>query len=92
MAGIYARRPIADEPKERLATLPPTTVIYGQYDWVQTPSALEAARTLPNVTLRLEANAHHHLYLDKPSVFHCLAEEAVTGAAAPLESAQPELI
>ena len=76
--GLYARKPLADEPAARLATLPPTMVIYGERDWVQTPSALRAAETLPNFVLRVEPGAHHHLYLDRPSVFHTFAEEALT--------------
>ena len=44
--GLYARRPVADEPAERLAALPPTTVIYGERDWVMTESSLAAAREL----------------------------------------------
>ena len=89
--GIYARKPIADEPAERLARLPPTMVIYGEKDWVQTPSALRAANELPNFTLRYQQGAHHHLYLDHPAVFHRFVEEALSlTASAP---AQPtELI
>ena len=76
--GLYARKPLADEPASRLAMLPPTMVIYGERDWVQTPSALRAAETLPNFALRVEPRAHHHLYLDRPAVFHAFAEEALT--------------
>ena len=76
-SGLYARRPIADEPPERLAALPPCTVIYGERDWVMTPSALEAAKRLPGGHLHLVRGGNHHLYFDMPDVFHRLAAQAL---------------
>ena len=36
-------RPLASEPAARLATLPPTLLLYGERDWVWTPSVRAAA-------------------------------------------------
>ena len=72
-SGLYARRPLHDEPPERLATLPKTLVIFGSKDWVKTPSAERAARELPNFSLHVEPDDFHHLYIDHPELFHRLA-------------------
>lgn len=80
--GLYARRPIADEPAERLAALPPVSLIFGEDDWVFTPSCYAALDRLPaGSTLHVEPKGFHHLYMDKPGLFHRLAAEAVAGAA-----------
>lgn len=81
--GLYARRPLVDEPPARLATLPPTLLLYGERDWVWTPSVLQAAEeAIPRCTLRVVEHAQHHLYLDVPDQFHKLVTEAITGEGA----------
>ena len=42
----------------RLASLPPCTVIFGDRDWVKTPSAEDAARALPGLLSNLPAALH----------------------------------
>mmetsp|Transcript_8718 Transcript_8718/g.24192 ORF Transcript_8718/g.24192 Transcript_8718/m.24192 type:complete len:127 (-) Transcript_8718:274-654(-) len=76
--GLYGRRPIADEPPHRLACLPPSLLLYGDKDWVWTPSVRQAAEgALPSCTLHVIERGNHHLYLDLPEVFHTLVEEAL---------------
>jgi len=78
--GLYARRPLADESPERLATLPPILLLFGDRDWVWTPSVVRAAdEAFPRCTLRVIEHAQHHLYLDRPDEFHKLAAEALAG-------------
>ena len=67
--------------KERRAALPPVARSFGEDDWVFTPSVREALERLPaGSTLHVEPRAFHHMYMDKPDIFHRLAEEAVAGA------------
>ena len=40
--GFYARRPVCTEPPERLAKLPPTTLLYGSNDLHYIPTMPEA--------------------------------------------------
>lgn len=75
--GVYGRKPLAEEPPERLALLPQTSVIFGDRDWIFTPSVAEAVDKLPHGKLRMVPGGHHHLYLDQPAKFHALALEAL---------------
>jgi len=72
-SGIYGRRPLATEPRERLQLLPPTSVIFGDRDWIYTPSVADAVRLLPNGHLHVEPGGSHHLYHEQPAKFHELA-------------------
>jgi pimeloyl-ACP methyl ester carboxylesterase len=75
--GLYGRRPLADEPAARLASLPPCTVIFGDLDWVMTQSALDAAPALPGGRLHVVKGGFHHLYFDMPEKFHAMVAEAL---------------
>jgi len=73
--GFYARRPVCTEPAERLARLPPTTLIYGSHDlhYIPTmPEAIEKVRAASTEPVRMlyVRNADHHLYVDNPVDFH----------------------
>ena len=73
---IVGRRPLAHEPPERLARLPPTAIIYGNHDWVShTTATASAAAALPNCTLHIEDHGNHHLYFDDPARFIEIVEQ-----------------
>lgn len=78
-SGIYARRPLAEEPAWRLALLPPTSVIFGERDWVMTPSVVDATKRLRG-RLHVVPGGNHHLYFDKPDKFHAVVAKALQGA------------
>lgn len=80
--GFYAKRPVATEAPDRLAALPPTTLLYGSHDlhYIPTmPKAVEqvaAAATSP-VAMRFVRGADHHLYIDNPKDFHAEVAKAL---------------
>ena len=76
-AGEPGSANYADEPAARLASLPPCTVIFGDRDWVKTPSAEDAARALPGGRLHVVKGGFHHLYFDMPEKFHAMVAEAL---------------
>ncbi len=80
--GFYAKRPVASEPAERLARLPPTTLLYGSHDlhYIPTmPQAVKrvaAAATNP-ITMAYVRRSDHHLYIDNPPEFHAHVAKAL---------------
>jgi len=80
--GFYAKRPVSSEPAERLAKLPPTTLLYGSHDLHYIPTMPEAVATVQAashqpVRMHHVPNADHHLYCDNPAVFHRHCEKAL---------------
>merc|ERR1712159_922157 len=69
--GFYAKRPISSEPAERLAKLPPTTLLYGSHDLHYIPTMPEAVKAVAAVSrepVRMDfvRREDHHLYIDNP--------------------------
>jgi len=80
--GFYAKRPVASEPAERLAKLPPTTLLYGAHDLHYIPTMPEAVQAVQKaspqpVRMSFVPRADHHLYCDNPNEFHRLCEKAL---------------
>ena len=80
--GFYARRPVSTERRERLAALPPTTLLYGSHDlhYIPTmPQAVKAVQACSSSTVRMAfvSNSDHHLYVDNPRDFHKQVEKAL---------------
>jgi len=80
--GFYAKRPVCKEPRERLADLPPTVLLYGSHDlhYIPTmPQAVKAvAATSANpVSMHYVRHSDHHLYIDNPEEFHLHLEKAL---------------
>ena len=81
--GFYAKRPVSTEPAERLASLPPTTLLYGSHDlhYIETmPDAVSrvaAASPHGRVAMHFVRRSDHHLYIDNPEEFHQRVEEAL---------------
>lgn len=80
--GFYAKRPVSSEPAERLARLPPTTLLYGKHDLHYIPTmpqavkVVQAASSQP-VRMHYVSHADHHLYVDNPAEFHRYCEAAL---------------
>lgn len=80
--GFYAKRPVSTEPRETLARLPPTTLLYGSHDLHYIPTMPQAVETVAaaahgHVTMAFVHNSDHHLYLDNPREFHRLVQKAL---------------
>jgi len=80
--GFYAKRPVSGEPAERLARLPPTTLLYGSHDLHYIPTMPEAvkavaAATASPVTMSFVRGSDHHLYIDNPADFHAYVQHAL---------------
>ena len=81
--GFYAKRPVSAEPAERLARLPPTTLLYGSHDLHYIPTMPEAikrvaaAATEP-VQMHFVRDSDHHLYIDNPREFHARVASALS--------------
>ena len=80
--GFYARRPVCTEPPERLAKLPPTTLLYGSNDLHYIPTLSEAVKAVAAVSrepVRMDfvRRADHHLYIDNPEDFHAKVARAI---------------
>lgn len=74
--GFFAKRPVCTQPADRLATLPPTTLLYGDRDLHYIESMPEAVKrvqaTHPTRPVRMHfvSRADHHLYVDNPTEVH----------------------
>ena len=80
--GIYGRRPIADEPPARLAMLPPTALIFGEKDWLLTPSVDEAVTKFPpGSSLHIEPYVGHQFHIARPDLFNRLVAAACSSDA-----------
>ena len=63
--AVVARRPISELPGKGKF---PVHVIFGDHDWLGTPSACENAKSI-GAKLTIMRNAGHHLYMDDPITF-----------------------
>ncbi len=73
---------MVSEPAERLASLPPTTLLYGAHDlhYIPTmPQAIKAvdAAAANKVSMFFVRGADHHLYIDNPDEFHSYVARAL---------------
>ena len=73
--AFYAKRAVADEPAEKLANLPSTTLLYGDRDFDYLPTTPEAVKRVAAaasgpVEMHFVTNSDHHLYVDNPPEFH----------------------
>lgn len=80
--GFYAKRPVSTEAAERLAKLPPTTLLYGSHDlhYIPTmPQAIKAVAAAASHPVRMHfvRGSDHHLYLDNPTDFHAHVAQAL---------------
>lgn len=80
--GFYARRPVCHEPAERLAKLPPVTLLYGSHDLHYIPTMPEAVKAVKavasrSVTMSFVPHSDHHLYRDNPEEVRLRIEHAL---------------
>ena len=71
-----------EQTAERLARLPPTTLLYGSHDLHYIPTMPDALKRVNQaashtIAMRFVAHSDHHLYTDNPTEFHRLVAEAL---------------
>ena len=79
LRGIYARRALVDDP--RAPSLPPTTVLYGERDWMLNGLTERAVADL-GAELVLVPDAGHQIHLENPEACNAAILAAVGSGAA----------
>ena len=79
LRGIYARRALVDDP--RAPSLPPTTVLYGERDWMLNGLTERAVADL-GAELVLVPDAGHQIHLENPGACNAAILAAVGPGAA----------
>ena len=87
LRGIYARAALVDD--ARVASLPPTSVLYGERDWMLNPLTEAAVATL-GADLVLVPDAGHQIHLENPDGFNDAVFDAIAAPLPPPQAADLE--